>query len=69
LTQAALYVISEGIRLPALGKPIGLYYLEIVGIVGIVGIAGIVMIVKRSLGYGLLRLNNSTLIELILFLL
>jgi hypothetical protein len=66
LTQAALYVISEGIRLPALGRPIGLYFLEIVGIVGI---AGIVMIVKRSLGYGLLRLNNSTLIELILFLL
>jgi hypothetical protein len=66
LTQAALYVIFEGIRLPALGKPIGLYFLEIVGIVGIVGI---VMIVKRSLGYGLLRLNNSTLFELFLFLL
>jgi hypothetical protein len=58
-----LYVIFEGIRLPVPGKPIGLYFLEIVGIVGIV------TIVKRSLGYGLLRLNNSTLIELILFLL
>src|ERR1041385_1147646 len=48
------------------GKPIGLYFLEIVGIVGIVGI---VMIVKRFLGYGFLRLNNSMSIELILFLL
>jgi len=66
LSQAALYVIFEGIRLPVPEKPIGLYFLEIVGIVGI---AGIVMIVKRSLGCGLLRLNNSTLIELILFLL
>jgi hypothetical protein len=45
LTQAALYVIFEGIRLPVLEKLIGLYFLEIVGIVGIV------TIVKRSLGY------------------
>jgi hypothetical protein len=65
-------VIFEGIRLLVPGRPIGLYFLEIVEIVGIVGIVGIVeivMIVMRSSGYGLLRLNNSTLIELILFLL
>jgi hypothetical protein len=69
LSQAALYVIFEGIRLLVPGRPIGLYFLEIVEIVGIVGIVEIVTIAKRSLGYGLLRLNNSTLIELILFLL
>jgi len=57
-------VIFEGIRLLVLGRPIGLF-LEIVEIVGIVGIVGIVTIVKRSLSYGLLRLNNSTLFELI----
>jgi len=65
-------VIFEGIRLLVPGRPIGLYFLEIVEIVeivGIVGIVGIVTIAKRSLGYGPLRLNNSTLIELILFLL
>jgi choline-glycine betaine transporter len=54
-------VIFEGIRLLVPGRPIGLF-LEIVEIVGIVGT---VTIVKRSLGYGLLRLNNSTLFELI----
>ena len=62
-------MIFEGIRLLVPGKPIGLYFLEIVEIVGIVGIVGIETIVKRSLGYGLLRLDNSTLFELILFLL
>jgi hypothetical protein len=71
LSQVAFYVIFEGIRLLVPERPIGLYFLEIVEIVGIVGIVeivgivGIVTIVKRSLGYGLLRLNNSTLIELI----
>jgi hypothetical protein len=45
LSQTALYVIFEGIRLLVLEKPIGLYFLEIVGIAGIVGI---VTIVKRS---------------------
>jgi hypothetical protein len=69
LSQAALYVIFEGIRLRVPVKPIGLYFLEIVGIAGIAGIVGIAMIVKRSLGYGLLRLDNSTLFELFLFLL
>jgi len=48
LSQAALYVIFEGIRLPVPEKPIGLYFLEIVGIAGIVGIVGIVTIMKRS---------------------
>ena len=59
-------MIFEGIRLPVSEKLIGLYFLKIIGIAEIVGI---VMIVKRSLGYGLLRLDNSTLFELILFLL
>jgi len=45
LSQAALYVIFEGIRLPVPEKLIGIYFPEIVGIAEVVGI---VTIVKRS---------------------